>query len=160
MQDKLAMVGDVHSKLKDLETEKQEMGKSLKESAQINQQLKGILEQKDKVIEKMQTEMEKFIAIKNEVTPIFKEAGEMKKALLERNQEVELLKEELAQATKIVNELPNIEQYVKQASDAIKTMGAENETLKVQVYLNKLRYLKSLKKMKNSRSVKKNYKLD
>jgi predicted RNase H-like nuclease (RuvC/YqgF family) len=154
MQEKLAMVGDVHSKLKMLETEKTEMGESLQESATTNQQLKSIIEQKDKVIDKMQTEMEKFVAIKNEVTPIFKEAKEMKKTILEKDQQIELLQTELTQATKIVTELPNIEQYVKQASEAIQTIGEENDKLKEQVYFTNIRSPKSRKKTKSSKSVK------
>lgn len=133
MQEKLSTIGGVYAKLKDLEDEKTDMHRALLESSEINEKLKGLLDQKDKVIEKMQTEMDKFIAIKNEVTPMFRESADMKKAILEKDQQIEILKAELTQATRVVEQLPNIEVYVKKASEAIKTMGEENERLKEQV---------------------------
>lgn len=133
MQEKLAMVGDVHAKVQELESEKEEMSKALKDSGEINQQLKALLGEKDKVIERMQVEMEKFVAIKAEIEPIFKEAVEARKTLVVKDQEIDMLKNELSEAIKVVEELPKIEAYVKQASDSIKEMGQENTALKIEL---------------------------
>lgn len=133
MQSKLAMVSEVHNQVAALETEKAELGKALVESTQINKQLKSLLQDKDKIIEKMQTEMEKFVSIKKEIEPMFKESGELKKQLVAKEKEVQDLSQSLAQATKIVEQVPNIEVYVKQAAAAVKEMGEENSKLKTQV---------------------------
>ena len=133
MTAKLAQIGDVQGRIDSLQSEKEELGKNLIESTGLNKKLKEVLEDKEIIINKMQGELEKFLAIKDELTPIFKEAGEMKKVLFAKDAEIEELKNNLEEATKIVSQLPNIESYVKQAAGAIKEMGEENRELKSQV---------------------------
>lgn len=133
MQAKLALVGDVHAQVKSLETEKNEFGKALIESTQINKQLKSLLQEKDKIIEKMQSEMEKFVVIKKELEPVFKESGELKKQIASKDQEILELNQSLSQATQIVEQVPNLEIYVKQASAALKEIGDDNIKLREQV---------------------------
>lgn len=133
MTAKLAQIGDVQGKIDPLQNEKDELGKALIESTDLNKQLKEVLDEKEAIINKMQGELEKFLSIKEELTPIFKEAGEMKKVLVAKDAEIEELKNSLAEATQIVGQLPNIEAYVKQAAGAIKEMGEENRELKSQV---------------------------
>jgi hypothetical protein len=86
----------------------------------------------------MQAELEKFLSIKNELGPVFKESVEMKATLAAKDEEIATLKASLTEATKIVEQLPNIEAYVKQAAGAIKEMGEENRGLKEQVGSNDL----------------------
>lgn len=135
MQSKLALVNDVHTQVTSLESEKQEIGKALVESTKINSQLKKLCQDKDKIIEKMHSEMEKFASIKNEIEPLIKETGELRKQVETKDKEIEGLNQSLAQATKIVEQVPNIEMYVKQAAGAIKEMSEENMKLKEQVNL-------------------------
>lgn len=133
MTEKLSQVGNVQERVESLEKEKEQMGKLLLESTQNNKKLKEVMNEKDLIIKKMQTELEKFLTIKEELAPIFKESGEMKKLIVTKDAEIAELKDNLEQATKIVGELPNIESYVKQAASAIKEMGEENIKIKTQV---------------------------
>lgn len=130
---KLAQIGNVQEKLDGLNREKDELGKALIESTQINKQLKDLLAEKDGIINKMQGEFEKFLNLKNELSPIIKESSEMKNVLIAKEEEIAKLTTSLEEATKIVSQLPNIEAYVKQAAGAIKEMGEENRALKAQV---------------------------
>lgn len=133
MTTKLAQIGNVQEKLDTLQREKEELGKALVESTHINRQLKEVLGEKDGIISKLQVELEKFLNIKNELGPVLKESAESKKVIEAKDAEILQLKTNLEDATKIVSQLPNIEAYVKQASNAIKEMGEENRILKGQV---------------------------
>lgn len=133
MTAKLSQIGNVQEKLDSLNNEKEELGKALVESTQINRQLKELLSEKDGIISKLQGELEKFLNIKNELAPILKESSEMKNTLAAKDAEIANLTSSLEDATKIVAQLPNIENYVKQAAGAIKEMGEENRALKAQV---------------------------
>jgi predicted RNase H-like nuclease (RuvC/YqgF family) len=138
MTTKLAQIGNVQERVDGLQREKEELGKALVDSSQINKQLKELLTEKDGIIAKMQAELEKFLSIKNELGPVFKESVEMKATLAAKDEEIATLKASLTEATKIVEQLPNIEAYVKQAAGAIKEMGEENRGLKEQVGSNDL----------------------
>ena len=127
-------MGNVQEKVELLEKEKNELGKTAHETNEINKQLKDLLKDKDSIISRMQAELEKFVSIKNEIGPIFKESLELKKALAGKDEEIDLLKKSLTEATSAVGDLPQIEEYIKQASNVIKQIGDENKTLKTQVY--------------------------
>ena len=133
MNEKLAQVGNIQEKFSNLENEKDQLKSALIESSQNNRKLKEILNEKDSVIQRIQTELENFVKIKNELAPIFKESVELKRSIVGKDSEINELKSKLLQTTAIIEELPNIESYVKQAASTIKLIGEENHSLKTQV---------------------------
>lgn len=142
----LTLVRAHKEKYETAEQDKQRIGMALLESSEINKKLKALIVEKDRMIDKMTTEMDKFIKIKDEFEPIIKLNAQLKQGLEEKDTELQKVSEaltskieeskelqaKLEEASQLMEQMPSIEEFVKTTSATVDEMREENSKLRKQ----------------------------
>lgn len=129
----IALFKSLKDKFVDAEKEKEKLAQAFLESTNINKQLKAILTEKDKIIEKLQADLESFLKIKGQITPILELNATMKKELGEKTKEVEALQVKLKAVQGIEKQIPEFEGFIKETQTTIETMKGMNSQLITEV---------------------------
>lgn len=129
MQEKISTYSQFKSKYELAEKEKENIHKTLVESSTLNRKFKDLLGEKQKVIDQLVEELEKFGSVKEQVAGALKINQDQKALLEQKDKQIGILNEKLDQMAEISKEFMNVQNFVGQASTAIKEMKAENENL-------------------------------
>ena len=129
MQEKVSSYSQFKSKFELAEKEKENLHKTLVESSSLNHKFKDLLQEKQKVIDHLVTELDKFNQIKDQITGALKINQDQKALLEQKDNQIAILNEKLDQMAEISKEFLNVQNFVGQASSAIKEMKEENVML-------------------------------
>jgi hypothetical protein len=129
MQEKVSSYSQFKSKYEIAEKEKENIHKTLVESSTLNRKFKDLLHEKQKVIDQLVGELDKYNQIKEQVTGALKVNQDQKQMLEQKDNQIKILNEKLDQMAEISKEFINVQNFVGQASSAIKEMKEENVRL-------------------------------
>lgn len=129
MQEKISTYSQFKSKYELAEKEKENIHKTLVESSTLNRKFKDLLGEKQKVIDQLVEELEKFGSVRDQVSGALKINQDQKALLEQKDKQIAILNEKLDQMAEISKEFMNVQNFVGQASAAIKEMKDENTHL-------------------------------
>lgn len=110
-----------------------ELMDALKQSYDIIKEQKRFLNDKDKIIERLKSEVEKIVELNLQVKPILQENLALKEELTEKESRLEVLSTQLEQSGGMLQEISEIEGILKATSLKIQEIEGEKQELKREV---------------------------